>query len=86
MSGSSNNTKLTITCNSTPALKQFFRNAKKKLWGHPGKAIDPQLLENEGFDFNLTKSKMTIIGNAIEIMNKYGYRFTQNQQIILCKI
>ena len=52
----------------------------------PKKYISPQILEDEGFDFNLTKSKMTINGNIFEIMNKYGYRFTQNQQIILCKI
>jgi hypothetical protein len=52
----------------------------------PGKHISPQILEDEGFDFNLTKSKMTINGNIFEIMHKYGYTLLQNQQIILCKI
>ena len=52
----------------------------------PGAAINPQLLEDEGFNFNLTKSKMIINGNTYEMMDKFGYRFTQNQQLILCKI
>jgi hypothetical protein len=55
------------------------------LYGH-GKHISPQILEDEGFDFNLTKSKMTINSNIFEMMHKYGYTLLQNQQIILCKI
>jgi hypothetical protein len=72
------------------ALDPYWRN-EKILREHyhlydPGKAIDPQLLENEGFDFNLTKTKMIINGHEFDVMNKFGYRFTQNEQIILCKI
>jgi hypothetical protein len=52
----------------------------------PGVVINPQLLEDEGFDFNLAKSKMTINGNTFEMMHKFGYRFTINEKIILCKI
>lgn len=51
-----------------------------------GKHISPQILEDEGFDFNLAKSKMTINGNTFEMMHKFGYRFTINEKIILCKI
>jgi hypothetical protein len=29
---------------------------------------------------------MTINGHEFDVMNKFGYRFTQNEQIILCKI
>lgn len=72
------------------AINPYWKNEKilrkyYHLYG-PGKAINPQLLENEGFDFNLTKSKMIINGYAFDMMDKFGYRFTQNQQIILCKI
>ena len=72
------------------AINPYWKNEKilRKYYhlSGPGNPVPPQPLENEGFDFNLTKSKMTFNGYAFEIMNKFGYRFTQNQQLILCKI
>jgi hypothetical protein len=66
-------------------LNEKLLRKNYNLYG-PGVAINPQLLEDEGFDFNLVKSKMTINGNTFEMMHKFGYRFTINEKIILCII
>lgn len=52
----------------------------------PNTEIEPELLEEKGFNFSLFKSKLTDQGIIIFIMNKFGFSLLKNQKVIICRI
>jgi len=52
----------------------------------PKKYVDPLLLENEGLNFDLTKSTLKVNGITYQMMHKYGYSLQPNQKLLLWKI
>ena len=48
--------------------------------------IDPDLLENSGFDFDLFREEITRGQNKFFVMNTLGYSLLKNKKIILWKI
>lgn len=72
------------------ALNPYWLNEKilRRLYGlyGPNNPIDPQILENLGFDFKIHKYKETIGSNEYEIMGKFGYILLQTEKVLICKI
>lgn len=73
------------------ALNPYWLNEKilRRLYGlfGPNNPIDPQILEDMGFDFTIYKFKKTIDSYEFEIMGKFGYVLLhQTEKVIICKI
>jgi hypothetical protein len=73
------------------AINPYWLNEKilRRLFGlfGPNNPIDPQILEDMGFDFTICKFKETIGLNEFEIMGKFGYVLLhQTEKVLICKI
>ena len=72
------------------ALNPYWLNEKilRRLYGlfGPKNQIDPQILEDMGFDFTIYKFKKKINNHEFEIMGKFGYILLQTEKVLLCKI
>ena len=73
------------------ALNPYWLNEKilRRLFSLFGAdiPIDPQILEDMGFDFKIHKYKKTIGSYEFEIMGKFGYiLLNQTEKVLICKI
>ncbi len=60
-------------------LKQFA-------WGYgEGKELDPQLMEDAGFNFEFFKEKKMLNGQTVYMMQQYGFCFLKNEKIVIWK-
>ncbi len=48
--------------------------------------IDPQMMEDSGFDFELHNSITERNGHKVFVMNHFGFSFSKNKKITLWKI
>ncbi|QNA45849.1 hypothetical protein [Lacibacter sediminis] len=71
-------------------LDPYWRNEKilKDLYCSYGEQheIDPTVLKEMGFDFNICKTKRQVNGLNQVFMHQYGFSILQNKKIILWKL
>jgi hypothetical protein len=72
------------------ALNPYWLNEKilRRIYGlyGPNNPIDPQIMEDLGFDFTIFKFKETVGSYNYEMMGKFGYILLQTEKVLICKI